>query len=175
MFCPVNVPTLFPPTRTIFSCPKVLVAQLCLTLWNPMDCSSPGSSVHGIFQARILEWVAISLSMGSSWPRDWTWVSCIAGRLYHLSHHGSPLMYKIPLNSSPGCTAAYFSRLGLGSSKQFSISHPGYTLPLLQTYCYCYIVTVCLHKQMSFWWERDAVLFLFVSLVLAQDPHKADT
>ena len=42
------------------------VAQLCLTLWDPMDCSPPGSSVHGIFQARILEWVAISFSRGSS-------------------------------------------------------------------------------------------------------------
>ena len=54
------------------------VTQLCLTLWNPMDCSLPGSSVHGISQARILEWVAISSSRGSSQPRDRTWVSCIA-------------------------------------------------------------------------------------------------
>ena len=46
-----------------------------------MDCSLPGSSVHGILQARILEWVAIPFSRGSSWPRDWTRVSCIAGRL----------------------------------------------------------------------------------------------
>ena len=46
-----------------------------------MSCSPPGSSVHGIFQARILEWVAISFSRGSSWPRDQTQVSCIAGRL----------------------------------------------------------------------------------------------
>ena len=45
-----------------------------------MDCSPPGSSVHGILQARILEWVAISFSRGSSWPRNWTQVSCIAGR-----------------------------------------------------------------------------------------------
>ena len=43
-----------------------------------MDCSSPGSSVHGILQARILEWVAMPFSRGSSWPRDWTWVSCTA-------------------------------------------------------------------------------------------------
>ena len=56
-----------------------LVAQLCLTLWDPMDCCPPGSSVHGIFQARILEWFAISFSRGSSWPRDQTQVSCIAG------------------------------------------------------------------------------------------------
>ena len=48
----------------------VLVAQSCLTLCDPMDCSPPGSSVHEIFQARILEWVAISFSRGSSQPRD---------------------------------------------------------------------------------------------------------
>ena len=51
-----------------------------LTLCNPMDCSLPGSSVHGIFQARVLEWVAFSFFRGSSWPRDWTQVSRIAGR-----------------------------------------------------------------------------------------------
>ena len=47
-----------------------------------MDCSLPGSSVHGIFQARVLEWVAISFSRGPSWPRNWTWVSHIAGRRF---------------------------------------------------------------------------------------------
>ena len=51
-------------------------------LCNPMDCSLPGSSVHAIFQARVLEWVAISFSRGSSWPSDLTWVSCIAGRCF---------------------------------------------------------------------------------------------
>ena len=50
--------------------------------WDPTDCSPPGSSVHGIFQARILEWIAISFSRGSSWPRNWTQVSCIAGRFF---------------------------------------------------------------------------------------------
>ena len=57
-------------------------AQSCPTLSDPMDCSLPGSSVHGIFQARILEWVAISFSRRSSQPRDWTRVSCIAGRRF---------------------------------------------------------------------------------------------
>ena len=47
-----------------------------------MDCSLPGSSVHGIFQARVLEWVAISFSRRSSWPRDWTQVSRIVGRRF---------------------------------------------------------------------------------------------
>ena len=51
------------------------VAQSCPTPWDPMDYSPPGSAVHGILQARILEWVAISLSMGSSQPRDGNWVS----------------------------------------------------------------------------------------------------
>ena len=49
---------------------KMLDAQSCLTLWNPVDCSPPGSSVHGILQARILERVAVSFSKGSSSPRD---------------------------------------------------------------------------------------------------------
>ena len=49
-----------------------------------MDCSLPDSSVHGIFQARVLEWVAISFSRGSSWPRDGTQVSCIADRCFNL-------------------------------------------------------------------------------------------
>ena len=60
------------------------VAQLCPTLCNPMDFSPPGSSIHGILQARILKWVAISFSRGSSWPRDRTQVSHIAGRHFNL-------------------------------------------------------------------------------------------
>ena len=57
---------------------KVLVPQACPTLGNPMDCSPSGSSVHGIFQARTLEWVAISYSRGSSPPSDLTWISCVS-------------------------------------------------------------------------------------------------
>ena len=54
----------------------------CLTHCDPMDCSLQGSSVHGILQARVLEWVAISFSRGSSWPRDRTQISCIVGRRF---------------------------------------------------------------------------------------------
>ena len=60
----------------------MLVAQLCLTLCDPMDCSLPGSSIHGFSQAGILEWVAIvaiPFLKGSSWSRDWTH---IAGRFF---------------------------------------------------------------------------------------------
>ena len=58
------------------------VTQLCPTLCDPTDCSLPGSSIHGILQARILEWVAISFSRRSSRPRDWTRVSRIVGRRF---------------------------------------------------------------------------------------------
>ena len=63
-------------------CVCTLVAQSHLTLCNLMDCSPPGSSVHGILQARILEWVVIPFSRGSSQPRDRTRVSCIAGGFF---------------------------------------------------------------------------------------------
>ena len=53
-----------------------------VSLCDPMDCSPPVSSIHGIFRARILEWVTISFSRGSSRPRDRTWVSCIIGRCF---------------------------------------------------------------------------------------------
>ena len=70
-------------------CVCALVAQSCPTLWGTIDCSPPHSSVHWISQTRILEWVSISSSRGSSWPRDWTcvaWDTCI-GRwiFYHYS------------------------------------------------------------------------------------------
>ena len=61
---------------------------------DPMDCSSPGSSVHGILQARIVEWVAISFSRGSSRPRDRTQVSHIAGRCFNLCTTREVLKYK---------------------------------------------------------------------------------
>ena len=68
--------------------------QLCLNLCDPVDCSPPGCSVHGILQARVLEWVAISFSRGSSRPRDRTPISyifCIGRQLlYHWRHLGGP-------------------------------------------------------------------------------------
>ena len=60
----------------------VLISQLCPAICDPMDCSLPGSSIHGILQARILEWIVISFSRGSSWPRDRIQVSVIAGRFF---------------------------------------------------------------------------------------------
>ena len=72
------------------------VAQSCLTLCDPVDCSPPGSSIHGIHQARILEWVAVSFSRRSSWPRDWTQVSRIAGRRFTLWANKEALLMSLP-------------------------------------------------------------------------------
>ena len=78
----------------IWSDMKCLVTQSCLTLCNRMDCSPSGSSVHGILQARILEWVAIPFSRRSSWPREQIWVSCLAGRLFTIwANREAPYIY----------------------------------------------------------------------------------
>ena len=68
---------------------KVLVAQLCPTLCDPMDCSPPGSSVHGILQVRILQWVAMPFSRGFSWLRDWLNLSLLS--LLHWKAGSLPL------------------------------------------------------------------------------------
>ena len=92
------------------------VAQLCLTLCDPMDCSPPGFSIHGIFQAWVLEWVATSFSRGSSLPRDWTQVSrvqhiCMCIYMYicmyilctcMMAPHSNTLAWKIPWTEEPG-------------------------------------------------------------------------
>ena len=78
-------PTMWPCVKSFQSCP---------TLCDPMDCNPPGSSVHGILQARKLEWVSMPSFMGSFWPRDWTrvsYVSCIGRQiLYQWRHLGNP-------------------------------------------------------------------------------------
>ena len=82
---------------------EMLVTHLCPTLCNPMDCGLPGSFVHWIFQARILEWVASPFSRAYSWPRDWSLVSCIVGKLFAVwATREAPLIncFKIQWNLS---------------------------------------------------------------------------
>ena len=74
-------------------CAHAMSLQLCSTLCDPMDCSLPGSPVHGILQARILEWVAVPYSRGSSQPRDRTHISCgfcSAGEFFTAQPLGKP-------------------------------------------------------------------------------------
>ena len=79
---PCNIELFFLGTDLLLPCMCVLVTQSCLTLHELMGYSPPGSSVHGIFQARIPEWVAIPFSRGSSQPRDRTLFSFIAGGFF---------------------------------------------------------------------------------------------
>ena len=85
-------------------------AKSCPALCNSIDCSPPGSFAHGISQARILEWVAISFSRGSSWPRNRTQVSCIAGRFFtNWATREAPL--KKVQSPFPGLGPIYLSNL----------------------------------------------------------------
>ena len=107
-------------------CPysSCLVARSCPTVLQPHRLvHPPGSSVHGILQARILDWVAISFSRGSSWPRDWTRTSCMGRRIR--SHQGRPC---VMFCWSPVCSALHHSSVNCLSGSTF---HP---LLLRQTF-----------------------------------------
>ena len=115
---------------------KALVVQLCLILCDAMDCNLPGSSVRGNFQTRILEWIAISFSRGSFWPKAWTWVSCIAGRLFTVwatreAHHYPPSCFS-SVNRKKFSALFSSDKFGpTGSGAQTSIKNPkGLNLPI---------------------------------------------
>ena len=84
------------------------VIQSCPTLCDHLDCSLPGSSVHGILQARILEWVVVSFSRGSSQPRDWTQLSWIVGRCFTIwaTREGLVLLLQTSLHCNPYIAAS---------------------------------------------------------------------
>ena len=104
------------------------VAQSRLTLCDPLNGGPPGSSVHGISQTRILEWVAISSSRGSSQPRDRSWASHTAGRLFTVWAPGKANIVKRWLRSRPFNTSLSLSLLlpwgCVGSLLEYSLSLP---------------------------------------------------
>ena len=139
-------PTQFSFLPIPFLCLAWLHAQSCLVcqiLCSPMDCSLPGSSVHGTFQVRILEWVAMPSSRGSSQPSDWTHVSGIAGGFFihwatwegltmSLTPNKCPTLQILPqswLLNNP----AYSKYLLIPSYSNVSI-----TLSVLKIHCYSY-------------------------------------
>ena len=88
-----------------YTCLHAKLLQSCLTLCDPMDCSPPGSSVHRILQARILEWVAMPSFKGSSWPRAQTRSSCIVGSFFTMS-----VIWEAPLYSCPPTNPTFLSK-----------------------------------------------------------------
>ena len=91
--------------------PYVLSRFSHVWLCDPMDCSLPGSSVHWIIQARILKWVALPFSRGSSPPRVWTWVSYIAGRFFTI--RGIREAHSLSTESLHVCMLSCFSPVWL--------------------------------------------------------------
>ena len=77
-------------SRATCSSLNVCECSVMTDCWEPMDCSLPDSSLHGTSQIRILEWVAISYSCRSSWPRDWTLFSCVSCSGIQILHHCAP-------------------------------------------------------------------------------------
>ena len=130
---------------------------------NPTDCSPPGSFVHGILQARILEWVAISFSRGSSPPRNWTLVSCIAGRFFtHEATRDSPfnLITSLKALSSNivivlGTPTYEFGGIQLSLQQSPCLDNPseGRLLPSLRSHQICH-----------FLWEAFLIIWLLAEL-----------
>ena len=117
------------------------VAQLCLTLCDPMDWKLPRSSIHRIFQERVLEWVASFFSIGSSQPRDRTQVSRIGGTLYHLSHQGHSHHHH-----------TYYQLLPIFYDNQTPLSCLFYLLPILKLHWYFHELIFC-HGRHNCEWD----------------------
>ena len=108
------------PSRHIES--EVLVTYLCPTLCDPMDCSLPDSSVQGVLQERIPEWVAIPFSKGSSQPRDQTRVSCSAGSFFTVWATREAILSVFISWRSPGNSYAFWSLRSSPSSQSYGFS-----------------------------------------------------
>ena len=124
---------LFSPGTTLLHWVSENVSQLCLTLCNPMDYNLPDSSVHGILQVRILQWIAVPFSRGPSWPRNGIQVSCIAGRFFTIwAIREAHLRKCYPMKSRPSWIK--FKALGLRYPNlyhQLLPTHPTSPLPVL--------------------------------------------
>ena len=124
---------------TLLACESE-VTQLCTTLCDLMDCSLPGSSIHGIFQARVLEWVAISFSRGSSRPRDRSRVSLVAGQWFTALLSEPPGKVACELSAIvwhfEHCLALPFFRVGMKTN-------------LFQSYGHCWVFQICWHMECS--------------------------
>ena len=142
-----------------------LVAQSCPTLCDPTDCSPPGSSVHGILQARILEWVAFPSSGGSSQPRGWPQVSRLEGRFFAIWARREarvdiyPLGFGVPSSVTTqhwGESAVHYSR--------FSLATHLYIVSVEQENSFCLIQSIPPHFYMElimYWSITDRSFLLF--------------
>ena len=110
----------------------MLSPSLGPTLWDPIDYSLPGSFVHGILQARILEWVVMPYSWGSSWPRDQTGISCFAGGFFTTESQGKPILPVSLLKHCFPCVSIPEFIKTIRSSKVLSLPRDTATLVLVK-------------------------------------------
>ena len=160
--------------------PHCPICNLCVyiqsysTLCHPVDCSPPGSSVHGIFQAWILEWVVISSSRGFSWPRDWTPVSCI-------SCIGGRFFTSWATGEAPALcgdfTILHLQRICLRMPGSLQPCHQNSLLKFGMCQCgeidYSLVIFVCIFLFMSevecfFIWLRPICILLFAGALCHQ-------
>ena len=113
----------------ICTCVYAKSLQSCLILCDPMDSSRPGSSVHGILQARILEWVGMPSSRGSFWLRSQTWVFCIAGKFFTIwaTREGPGAQYYYINRCLKGSNMKPHSKAGPGNSRHLMGNGPEVT------------------------------------------------
>ena len=160
----------------------MLVAKSCPTVCEAMDCSLPGFSVHGILQARILEWVAISFSMGSSQPRDATWVFLIAGGFFTVRATNPQFVIlgseNLTRKQQFYCPVLSVARVGGGQStwnlrgkSREKMTHIGGSLYIWILICYKYFIdpwTMNITREIPWslqktivkrWWKMREILF----------------
>ena len=132
-------------------CLRAKLLQSCLTFCDPVNCSLPGSSVHGILQARLLEWVAVLSSWGSSRPRDRTCISCIAGGFF--------IDWAIPISSS--------------SQGLFKLRGKGCPLHVrLVFFCEDTLKRCCRNEQRGGWGPREWLhVHCYISRLLGLGSH----
>ena len=149
----VNWPPIGDHTGDIHFISCCLVAQSCPTLCNPMNCSLPSSSVHGIFQARILEWGAISFSRGSSRPRDRTHIFCIGRRsLYHWANREAHLCWYLAEFENKDIDQKMKHASARGTASAWGKLPALYTVPFFRKPQYTRI-----YPQMLFWSTRNYI------------------
>ena len=131
------------------------MARSCPALCDPMDCIPPGSYVHGILQARILEWVVIPFSRGSFQPRGWTQVSCTAGRFFTVWPPGKPFFFSCKMS---GQICAHFFPMGYLSLDEFvGVSFISQIWVFLSDkYMATVILCACVFYSLegAFWWTE---------------------
>ena len=132
---------------------------------NPMDCSLPGSSVQGIFQARILEWVAMPFSRGSFWPRDWTlvfYVSCIGRQVLYLGPN--------KINIYQGASESHKWKLSLGCHLSVSLApsiltHVGRQFWVCISFASASFISLKALLQQANFYSCLGIWFIFFSLL----------